>query len=88
MFTSVNGNSNTVDAVQKGAGQHQLTTSLTGNNNNATVVQEGAQQNKATIDLTNVGGPSMLDLQQSGGKNFTIQQMCSNPSGCSITVRQ
>jgi hypothetical protein len=88
MFTTVNGNSNTVDAVQKGTGQHQLTTNLTGNNNSASVIQEGAQQNKATIDLTNVGGPSMLDLQQSGGKNFTIQQMCANPAGCTITVRQ
>ena len=88
MFTTVNGTGNTIDAVQKGTGQHQLTTNLTGNNNSATVVQEGSQQNKATLDLTNVGGPSLLDLQQSGGKNFTIQQMCGNPSGCSITVRQ
>jgi hypothetical protein len=88
MFTTITGNNNTVDAVQKGTGQHQLTTSLTGNGNSATVVQDGSQQNKASIDLTNVGGPAVLDLQQSGGKNFTIQQMCGNPAGCSITVRQ
>ncbi len=88
MFTTITGDSNIVDAIQRGTGQHQLTTNLTGNNNNATVIQEGEQQNKATIDLTNVGGPSLLDLQQSGGKNFTIQQMCANPAGCTITVRQ
>jgi hypothetical protein len=88
MFTTITGNSNTVDAVQKGTGQHQLTTSLTGNNNSALVVQEGSQQNKANIDLTNAGGPATLDLQQSGGKNFTIIQSCTNPAGCTTTVRQ
>jgi hypothetical protein len=88
MFTTITGNSNTVDAVQKGTGQHQLTTNLTGNNNSALVVQEGAQQNKANIDLTNAGGPAILDLQQSGGKNFTIIQSCTNPAGCTTTVRQ
>jgi hypothetical protein len=88
MFTTVTGDNNTVDAVQKGTGQHQLTTNLTGNNNSALVVQEGSQQNKANIDLTNAGGPATLDLQQSGGKNFTIIQSCTNPAGCSITVRQ
>ena len=88
MFTTITGDNNTVDAVQKGTGQHQLTTNLTGNNNSALVVQEGSQQNKANIDLTNAGGPATLDLQQSGGKNFTIIQSCTNPAGCSITVRQ
>jgi hypothetical protein len=88
MFTNINGNNNTIEAVQKGTGQHQLTTSLTGNNNSATVVQEGSTQNKANIDLTNAGGTATLDLQQSGGKNFTIIQSCTNPAGCSTTVRQ
>ena len=88
MFTTINGDSNTVDVVQKGTGQHQLTTNLTGNNNSATVVQEGTQQNKANIDLTNAGGAATLDLQQSGGKNFTIIQSCTNPAGCSTIVRQ
>ena len=88
MFTTISGNSNTIDAVQKGTGQHQLTTNLTGNNNSALVVQEGAQQNRANIDLTNAGGPATLDLQQSGGKNFTIIQSCTNPAGCTTTVRQ
>jgi hypothetical protein len=88
MFTTVTGNNNTVDAVQKGTGQHQLTTNLTGNGNSALIVQEGSQQNRANIDLTNAGGPATLDLQQSGGKNFTIQQMCGNPAGCTTTVRQ
>jgi hypothetical protein len=88
MFTTVSGNNNSVTATQQGTGQHQLTTNLTGNNNSAIVVQDGAQQNRANIDLTNAGGPATLDLQQSGGKNFTIIQSCTNPAGCSTTVRQ
>jgi len=88
MFNTVNGNNNTVDVVQKDGGQHQLTNRLTGNNHSVTVVQEGAQQNKANIDLVNSGGAAALDLLQSGGMNFTIQQSCTNPAGCTTTVRQ
>ena len=88
MFNTINGNNNTIDAVQKGTAQHQLTTNLTGNNNSATVVQEGSTQNKANIDLTNAGGAATIDLIQSGGKNFTIIQSCTNPAGCTTTVRQ
>ena len=88
MFTTVTGNNNTVNAVQQGTGQHRLSTNLTGNNNSALVTQEGTQQNNANIDLTNAGGAATLDLQQSGGKNFTIIQSCTNPAGCSTTIRQ
>lgn len=88
MFNTINGNNNTVDAVQKGTGQHQLVNSLTGNNNSVTVSQEGNSQNKANIDLTNAGGAATVDLIQSGGKNFTIIQSCTNPAGCSTVVRQ
>jgi len=88
MFNTVNGNNNNISAVQKDTGQHQLVNNLSGNNHSVTVVQEGHQQNKANIDLTNAGGAATLDLQQSGGKNFTIIQSCTNPAGCSITVQQ
>ena len=88
MFTTVTGDLNTVTATQKGTGQHQLEVKLTGTGNSATVLQDGPTANKANIDLTNAGGPAILDLQQTGGKNFTIQQMCVNPSGCSTSVRQ
>ena len=88
MFTTVTGNNNTVSATQSGTGQHTLTTNLTGNGNSATVNQSGNLANNANIDLTNAGGAATLDLIQSGGKNFTIQQMCVNPAGCSTTVRQ
>ena len=88
MFATVNGNNNSVNALQQGSGQHYLDYKLTGNNNSATVNQNGSSQNKATIDLTNAGGPATLNLTQGGGMNFSIQQSCSIVGGCTTTVNQ
>lgn len=88
MFNTVTGSGNTLNATQQGTGQHSLAATLTGNNHLVTVLQEGTSQNKANIDLTNAGGAATIDLIQSGGKNFTIQQSCTNPAGCSTTIRQ
>jgi len=88
MFTTVNGNSNSVTAVQEGTGGHYLENKLTGNGHTVLVNQNGNTANNARIDLTNSGGAGSVDLQQSGGKSFTIIQSCTNPSGCSTVVRQ
>ena len=88
MFNTITGNSNTITAVQEGAGNHYLENKLTGNGNSVLANQSGATANKANIDLTNAGGPASVDLQQSGGKSFTIIQSCVNPAGCSTVVRQ
>jgi len=88
MFNTINGNNNTVTATQTGTAQHYLETKLTGNGNSVLSDQSGNISNKANIDLTNGGGPATLDLQQTGGKFFTIIQTCTNPAGCNTTVRQ
>ena len=88
MFNTITGNSNTITAVQEGAGNHYLENKLTGNGNSVLANQSGSTANKANIDLTNAGGPASVDLQQSGGKNFTIIQSCTNPAGCSTVIRQ
>ena len=88
MFNTITGNSNTITAVQEGAGNHYLENKLTGNGNSVLANQSGATANKANIDLTNAGGSASVDLQQSGGKSFTIIQSCVNPAGCSTVVRQ
>ena len=88
MFNTINGNNNTVTATQTGNAQHYLETKLTGNGNSVLSDQFGNTSNKANVDLTNGGGPATLDLQQTGGKNFTIIQTCTNPAGCNTTVRQ
>jgi hypothetical protein len=88
MFNTINGSNNTVTATQTGTAQHYLETKLTGNGNSVLSDQSGSLSNKANIDLTNGGGPATLDLQQTGGKSFTIIQTCTNPAGCNTTVRQ
>jgi hypothetical protein len=88
MFNSITGNNNTIDAVQKGTGQHYLENKLTGNGNSVSALQEGSTANRATLDLTNAGGPASVDIQQSGGKSFTIIQGCANPAGCTTVIRQ
>jgi hypothetical protein len=88
MFNTITGNSNTITAVQEGAGNHYLENKLTGNGNSVLANQSGATGNKANIDLTNAGGPASVDLQQSGGKSFTIIQGCANPAGCTTVIRQ
>ena len=88
MFNTITGNNNTITAVQEGAGSHYLENKLTGNGNSVLANQSGATANKANIDLTNAGGPASVDLQQSGGKSFTIIQSCANLAGCSTTIRQ
>jgi len=88
MFTTVTGSNNSVTAVQEGAGGHYLENKLTGNGHTILVNQSGNIQNNASIDLTNGGGSASVDLQQSGGKSFSIIQSCTNPAGCSTVVRQ
>jgi hypothetical protein len=88
MFNTITGSNNSISAVQEGGGNHYLENKLTGNGNNVLANQSGSTANKANIDLTNAGGPATVDLQQSGGKNFTIIQSCTNPAGCSTVIRQ
>ena len=88
LFNTVTGDINTVTTNQSGTAGHYLETKLTGNWNTVSVTQSGSTANKANIDVTNAGGPATIDLQQTGGKNFTIIQSCLNPAGCSTTIRQ
>jgi len=88
MFTTVTGSNNSVTAVQEGTGGHYLENALTGNRHTVLVNQSGNTANNASINLTNSGGAASVDLQQSGGKSFSIIQGCANPAGCSTVVRQ
>ena len=88
LFSTVSGDINTVTTTQSGSGNHFADIRLTGNHNTAIVDQSGSTQNKAYIELTNAGGPASVDLLQTGGKNFSIIQSCTNPLGCTTVVRQ
>lgn len=88
LFNKITGDINTVTTNQSGSAGHVADITLTGNFNSATVTQSGSTANKANINLTNAGGPASVDLQQTGGKSFTIIQSCANPAGCGTVVRQ
>jgi hypothetical protein len=88
LFSNSSGDINTINSTQSGNAGHYLEVKMTGNWNSVTSSQTGNTTNKANIDLTNAGGAASVDLQQTGGKNFTIIQSCVNPAGCSTTVRQ
>jgi hypothetical protein len=88
LFSTVSGNNNTLVTSQTGTGQHYLDVKMTGNGHNVNVNQFGSTANNARIDVTNAGGAATVDLDQGGGKNFTLIQSCGNPAGCSTIVNQ
>ena len=88
LFSKATGDINTVNTNQSGTAGHFADVTLTGNHNSALITQSGNTANNAVIDLTNAGGPASVDLQQTGGKSFSIIQSCTNPAGCSTVVRQ
>ena len=88
LFSKITGDINTVTATQAGSAGHTADVTLTGNFNSALVDQWGNTANKANINLSNVGGAASVDVQQSGGKSFTIIQGCANAAGCTTTIRQ
>jgi hypothetical protein len=88
LFSTINGNNNTLSTTQSGSGQHYLDVRMTGNGHNVLVNQYGANANNAQIDVTNAGGAATVDLEQGGGKSFTLIQSCAILSGCNTTVKQ
>jgi hypothetical protein len=88
LFSTVSGNNNTLVTSQTGTGQHYLDVRMTGNGHNVNVNQFGSAANNARIDVTNAGGAATVDLDQNGGKNFTLIQSCGIASGCNTVVNQ
>jgi hypothetical protein len=88
LFSTISGNNNTLATSQTGTGQHYLDVRMMGNGHNVNVNQFGSTANNARIDVTNAGGAATVDLDQGGGKNFTLIQSCGNPAGCSTIVNQ
>ncbi len=90
LFGSVTGNSNSLTASQTGTGADFLDITLTGNGHNVNSAQSGTGNHAGTINLTNSGGASSVTLTQGGStaQTYSIQQSCTNPAGCSVSVTQ
>jgi hypothetical protein len=91
-FNAVTGNSNTLSVTQSGSSTHFSDVTLTGNGNSATINQSNTGvtgSNAATIVLNNAGGATNLNLTQTGGQTYSINQTCTSAAGCgTITVKQ
>jgi hypothetical protein len=81
----VNGNSNTINTLQQGTGEHFLDVTL-GSNQTVDITQDGSGDHAATIDMS--GYSTTLDLSQGGStdKNYTLNTICTNSNGCGTTT--
>jgi len=92
MDVDIDGDYNNVEAYQKGQSNTvSLDLDLTGNSNLVDVLQHGGGGHSATINLSSVNGPAYnfsLEQHSSSAKSYTMTSVCTNPSGCSISVTQ
>lgn len=81
----INGNWNSVNNVQNGFSNFSLI-NISGDNNSASVTQNGVGHS-ALLNLINAGGANNVSVLQNGiGDSYSLQQTCTNPAGCSVSV--
>jgi hypothetical protein len=82
-YVTVNGYWNNVSNTQNGTNNFSLI-NISGDNNTATVNQTGT--NHSTL-LNLIGNKNSVSVTQTGvGDAYSLQQTCTNPSGCSVSV--
>lgn len=82
-YVSINGNWNTVNDTQNGANNLSII-NISGDNNSATVSQTGTGH--STL-LNLIGNKNTVSVVQTGtGDTYSLQQTCTNPAGCSVSV--
>lgn len=84
-YGSASGTGNTLTFGQTGNG-NIAAANLYGNNNTATVTQTG-NNHGTVLNLINAGGANNVSVIQTGvGDAYSLQQTCTNPAGCSVSV--
>jgi hypothetical protein len=84
-YSTVNGNNNSMTIGQNG-NSNIASVNLYGNNNSAAVTQTG-NNHGAVLNLVNAGGANNVSVVQTGnGDAYSLQQTCTNPAGCSVSV--
>jgi hypothetical protein len=82
-YATVTGYWNTVNTTQNGSDNFSLI-NINGDNNSATVNQTGS--NHSTL-LNLIGNKNTVSVTQTGtGDAYSLQQTCTNPAGCSVSV--
>lgn len=84
-YSIVSGTSNSMTIGQNG-NNNIAAVNLYGNNNSATVTQTG-NNHGTVLNLVNAGGANTVSVIQTGtGDAYSLQQTCTNPAGCSVSV--
>jgi hypothetical protein len=82
-YNTINGNWNTINNIQNGTDNFSLI-NISGDNNSATVNQTGTGH--STL-LNLIGNKNTVSVTQTGaGDIYSLQQTCTNPAGCSVSV--
>jgi ABC-type thiamine transport system ATPase subunit len=82
-YNVINGYWNTINNTQNGSDNFSLI-NITGDNNSATVNQTGSGH--STL-LNLIGNRNNVSVTQTGiGDTYSLQQTCTNPAGCSVSV--
>ena len=84
-YSTVTGSSNSITIGQNG-NSNIAAVDVFGNNNIATVTQTG-NNHGTVLNLINAGGANNVSVIQTGtGDAYSLQQTCTNPAGCSVSV--
>jgi hypothetical protein len=84
-YSIISGNSNSMTIGQNG-NSNIASVNLYGNSNIATVTQTG-NNHGTVLNLINAGGANNVSVIQTGnGDAYSLQQTCTNPAGCSVSV--
>jgi len=92
MYVDIDGDDNNILAQQNGnQGSTYLDLDIEGNYNLVDINQHGGGAHSATIDLSSTYGPAYdfsLEQHSTSAKSYTMTSICTNPSGCSVSVTQ
>ena len=84
-YSTISGNSNSLTIGQTGNG-NIVAANLYGNSNTASITQTG-NNHGTVLNLINAGGANNVSVIQTGtGDAYSLQQTCTNPAGCSVSV--
>jgi hypothetical protein len=82
-YVTMIGNWNTANSTQSGSGNFAII-NINGDQNNATVNQTGTDH---SVLLNLIGNKNNVNITQTGvGDTYSLQQTCTNPSGCGVSI--
>jgi len=88
-YNIISGNGNAL-AVNQTGNSNVSSINLSGNGNTASVTQNGLAPMSSVLNLTNAGGANNVTVNQTGStsQSYVLQQTCTNPAGCSVSISQ